>query len=186
MDSNATLSAEGPSPVHLSPCRSPIRRRVSHPSGHFQNATFPELKPTLGICLHQGFITVEAFASPQRGAGTTTATSSSSNLQLCSCLAPLPLTIPERSMHILVNRHLEEGGSALASAQRLCSAAPVQRSVCEAQRLCSGACLASSQSGIFPRNCRVRRGGLEAAASKGPVMGPISTVGLAPEFTVLI
>lgn len=73
-------------------------------------------------------------------------------------------------MHILVNRHLEEGGSALASAPRLCS----------------GACLASSQSGIFPRNCRVRRGGLEAAASKGPVMGPISTVGLAPEFTVLI
>lgn len=69
MDSNATLSVEGPSPVHLSPCRSPIRRRVSHPSGHFQNATFPELKPTLGICLHQGFITVEALLAPRGGQG---------------------------------------------------------------------------------------------------------------------
>lgn len=79
-------------------------------------------------------------------------------------------------MHILVNRHLEEGGAAVS----------VQRSVGAAQRLCSGACLASPQSGIFPRNCRVRRVGLEAAVSKGPVMGPISTVGLAPQFTVLI
>lgn len=37
-------------------------------------------------------------------------------------------------MHILVNRHLEEGGSALASGQRLCSGASVQRSVCAAER----------------------------------------------------